>query len=299
MRVIVGAFLWVFALSALAAEPAARVLISTPEAVVTEADVQHYILERLGAGHSADVFNTPKGIAQSAENLLSLRLLASRASAAGVVVDEQMQWELDLYRDRLLHRKFVNESVERELKATNWERVAREEFNANPGKYAREIPERVSASHILVALDGRTDEEALARLTDISERLAKGGDFNELAVEFSDDPSAKNNKGNLGYFAKSAMVTDFADVAFGMTVKDSISNPVKTRFGYHLIKYQGRQPSKKTGFDDVKGNIIASEQSGLRKVIQDRLTAEARSVNNAVVDEAVLQSLFQSRSAAN
>ena len=86
---------------------------------------------------------------------------------------------------------------------------------------------KIKCSHILVKKQG----EALA----ILERLRAGEKFGKLAREASlDSPSAKRD-GNLGYFAKNKMVKPFADVAFALQV-GTISEPVKTEFGYHIIK---------------------------------------------------------------
>ena len=84
----------------------------------------------------------------------------------------------------------------------------------------------VKASHILV----KTENEALNLRNEISE----GKDFARIAKEFSLCPSGQNG-GDLGYFGRGEMVKEFEDAAFSMEVGD-VSNPVKTQFGYHLIK---------------------------------------------------------------
>ena len=72
--------------------------------------------------------------------------------------------------------------------------------------------------------------------------LETGEDFNNLALEYSDDPSARQNKGDLGYFTALQMVQPFEDAAYTMKPGE-ISNPVLTNFGYHIIKVQDRQPN--------------------------------------------------------
>ncbi len=84
----------------------------------------------------------------------------------------------------------------------------------------------VRASHILV----KTEKEA----NDILEQLKGGKDFGEMAKKFSQCPSGKKG-GDLGFFGKGRMVREFEDAAF-MLQKGEISKPVKTKFGYHLIK---------------------------------------------------------------
>ena len=89
----------------------------------------------------------------------------------------------------------------------------------------------VKASHILV----KTEDKA----NWICNELKKGKEFGKLAKEYSDCPS-KEDGGNLGFFGKGQMVKEFEDAAFSLK-EGEISKPVKTQFGYHLIKVTGRK----------------------------------------------------------
>ena len=107
--------------------------------------------------------------------------------------------------------------------------------------------EEVRARHILV----ETEEEAKA----ILEQLKAGGDFAALAKEKSKDPGAAAG-GDLGYFGKEQMVPEFAEVAFRMYA-GQLSNPVKTQFGWHIIKVEDRRNKPVPDFDKVKDQIEA------------------------------------------
>jgi peptidyl-prolyl cis-trans isomerase SurA len=100
----------------------------------------------------------------------------------------------------------------------------------------------VDASHILLRLpENATPEQEQAVLTKINtirEEILNGREFNDAAAEYSEDPSAKNNGGNLGYFTAFQMVTPFENAAF-TTPEEEISKPVRSSFGYHLIKVHG------------------------------------------------------------
>jgi foldase protein PrsA len=106
--------------------------------------------------------------------------------------------------------------------------------------------EQVKASHILV------EDEATAK--DIKQKLADGGDFAELAKEYSTDEGTKENGGELGFFARGTMVTEFDDVAFALPVNE-ISDPVKTDYGYHIIKVEEKKEAVVANFDDSKAAI--------------------------------------------
>jgi peptidyl-prolyl cis-trans isomerase C len=107
--------------------------------------------------------------------------------------------------------------------------------------------EEVRARHILV----EGEDEAKA----IFEQLKSGADFATLAKEKSKDPGAAEG-GDLGYFTKDQMVPEFADVAFKM-YPGQLSNPVKTQFGWHVIKVEDRRTKQPPEFDKVKDQIEA------------------------------------------
>ena len=105
--------------------------------------------------------------------------------------------------------------------------------------------QEVHARHILVA----TEDEAKA----IEAELKKGADFATLAKEKSKDPGAADG-GDLGYFTKDQMVPEFAEVAFKLD-KGQISDPVKTQFGWHIIKVEDKRIKPTPTFDEVRGQI--------------------------------------------
>ena len=92
------------------------------------------------------------------------------------------------------------------------------------------MPAKIKCSHILVEKQG----ESLA----IAERIKKGEKFGRLAKELSIDSGSAKKDGNLGYFTKGMMVKQFEEVAFKLQIGE-ISEPVKTEFGYHIIKRLG------------------------------------------------------------
>lgn len=106
--------------------------------------------------------------------------------------------------------------------------------------------EQVKASHILV------DDEATAKK--VKEELDSGKDFAELAKEYSTDTSNAADGGDLGYFTKGEMAEEFEKAAFEMEI-NKVSNPVKTDFGYHIIKVSDKKAAKAAIFDDHKDKI--------------------------------------------
>jgi peptidyl-prolyl cis-trans isomerase C len=132
-----------------------------------------------------------------------------------------------------------------------------------------DTPEMVRASHILVAV--RRDappEEALAaetKINGLADRIKKGESFETLAKQYSDDPKAKETSGDLDYFSKERIMPEFADAAFKLKVGE-VSPPVRTQFGYHLIKLTDRKPAHTASLDEARDQITAYLQDEKRRV---------------------------------
>ena len=115
----------------------------------------------------------------------------------------------------------------------------------------------VHARHILFRApsgDDKAAKEAEDKVKAVIVRLKKGEDFAKVATEVTEDPSGKANGGDLGYFTKEQMVPEFSDAAFKLET-GQISEPVKTQFGWHVIKVEDKRTKQAPKFEDVKAQI--------------------------------------------
>jgi peptidyl-prolyl cis-trans isomerase SurA len=164
-----------------------------------------------------------KDLNQYLELFVGYKLKVNKANKLGLQNGSQYQSELKTYRTQLAKNYTTDSKVTKELVDEGYKRLLKE----------------VNASHILILLDeNAAPADTLAaykKTIAIRDRIVKGEDFGKVAQEVSQDPSAKENKGNLGYFTSFRMVYAFENGAFNTPV-GSISMPVRTRFGYHLIK---------------------------------------------------------------
>src|SRR5499427_4877184 len=132
--------------------------------------------------------------------------------------------------------------------------------------------QEVRARHILFRVNDPSDQAASKAAEDkvknTIERLKKGEDFGTLAMALTEDPSGKQDGGDLGYFTRDQMVPEFSEVAFNLE-KGEISAPVKTPFGWHVLKVEDKRTREPPPFDKVRGEI---EQFASRKAQVDLVT---------------------------
>ena len=144
-------------------------------------------------------------------------------------------------------------------------------YDTNLSQY--QTPGQVRASHILLRVDG-DDEAATARAAELAAEARAGADFAELAREHSEDDTNAENGGDLGLFGRGRMVPEFENAAFALAAGE-VSDPVRSPFGYHVIKVTEKQEEVTQPFAEVRGaieNVLKRERSS------SRATALARAI---------------------
>ncbi|MBI4596477.1 MAG: SurA N-terminal domain-containing protein [Candidatus Tectomicrobia bacterium] len=137
--------------------------------------------------------------------------------------------------------------------------------------------ETVKARHILISLPGGSGEEesnkAKQKIEEVAKEISSGGDFAELAKKYSQDPGSAPKGGELGYFSRETMVKPFSDAAFNLKVGE-VSQPVKTQFGYHLIKVEDKKEAQLKDFETAKNEIMTKlEEEKAQALVRDRVEA--------------------------
>src|SRR6478609_3542470 len=136
----------------------------------------------------------------------------------------------------------------------------------------------VHARHILFRAptgDDKAGKEAEDKVKAVIARLKKGEDFAKVAGEVTEDPSGKANGGDLGYFTKDQMVPEFSDAAFKLDA-GQISEPVKTQFGWHVIKVEEKRTKPAPKFEDVKPQIENFVTRKAQAELVTKLRADAK-----------------------
>lgn len=242
-----------FTAPALSAE---QVLIESEQVRITTLDFEADLM-RIPPEHRSEVLASKSRIAKLLENILINKTLAAQARDAGIDREPVMSNQMAMATDKLLAQEQINR-ITKEIKLPDFDARARELYKVNIEKYT--VPTKVHVSHILVDTKSRTPEEAQKRIKQVREQAVGGKKFEELALEYSDDPSAKGNKGDLGFFEKGKMVKPFSDAAFAISTPGDISEPVKTVFGFHIILLHEKTPKQVRSYEEVKEEIIQVER---------------------------------------
>jgi peptidyl-prolyl cis-trans isomerase C len=239
------------------------------EDTFTEADLRTE-LDRLNR-RSRQALDDPERLRQFVENHVLARLIFREGERRGFADDAEIERQVNDLKRRLVIQKVMQEHQS----APVTDEEVQAYYDAHPQEFTTD---RVKASHILVK------EEALAK--DLHAQLSKDpAKFEDLAKEHSIDRSNSSKGGDLGFFGRGRMVKEFEEAAFALGEDGQISDPVQTRFGYHIIKRTGREDGKPKPFDEVKNQIRIRLINDKRREQTDQFLAGLKKDANLSIDE--------------
>jgi parvulin-like peptidyl-prolyl isomerase len=183
------------------------------------------------------------------------QMLKAQGKTIDSIIKEQS--ESKEAQKMLAFEKFIEKKIGKvEVTAAEVEKYYKE--NTDQFKEPGDPADSIRASHILIGVDKDADEKAWAKAKAECEailaELKKGADFGKLAAEKSTCPSGKSAQGSLGVFGKGQMVPEFESAAFALK-EGEFSAPVKTQFGYHIIRRDAAQKERALAFDEVKERL--------------------------------------------
>ena len=232
------------------AEP--TVLIEGPAVTVTVDDF-NAALERVPEGKRDGFRASQQRVVKSVEGIYIIQAAAADARAKGLDKDLRVQDLIRHSTNNILAGEMFRHAIE-SAPAPDFVKAAEERYRTNPELYM--LPERRSASHILIKPDGRSDAEALELAGELLVRIQKGENFEDLARQYSGDTGSAGNGGQLSPFQKGKMVKPFEEAAWALQESGDISQPVKSRFGYHIIRLDEVIEAAPLPFASVEPRII-------------------------------------------
>ncbi|WP_298374501.1 peptidylprolyl isomerase [Azospirillum sp.] len=196
------------------------------------------------------------------DQLVSGKLVASAGYKAKLADSAEVKDEIKRAEERAVQRAFIQKEMKTRITAKALDEAYQAYLKQNPPQ------DEVKAAHILV----EKEDEAKAIIAE----LAKGGDFAKLAKEKSKDSVAAQQGGDLGYFTKDAMVEPFAVAAFAMAKGEVSKEPVKTQFGFHIIKVEDKRTQPAPTLDEVKPQLEQTLSKDIVTALVEELRAAAK-----------------------
>ena len=268
----------------------AEVLIEGPRATVTEEDVRQTML----TGSEEDrriVMSKPESLRRVIDSTYLANAAAADARAHGFDKDPVVRARIDRTIVNMLAEAQVDHLIEQEEARADFPKAAKERYLAEPEKYT--TPERIAASHILIKTGRRTDAEALALANELLQKLRAGeAGFEELAREFSEDRGTRAKGGSLSLFGRGKMVPPFEEAAFALKEPGDLSDPVKTHFGYHLIRLDELVPPEQLPFEMVEARIIKELKAEMARTVREEYMIGLRDDPAIRVDNARMEAFL-------
>jgi peptidyl-prolyl cis-trans isomerase D len=210
-----------------------------------------------------------------------VKIPSSKIETTFSATDQDLKAFLDKHKDRYqtAEQRKIKYLLVDKAKARAKIKIPDAELKADYDrrKDSFQVPEQVTAAHILIKTDpdkGPADEAQARQKADaLFARLQKGEDFTRLANENTDDPSGKGNGGQLPPFGRGQMVPEFEQAAFNMKPGE-IRGPIKTQFGFHIIKLIAKTPAHARPFEEVKDQIQADLAEARAQADTDRMARE-------------------------
>lgn len=256
--------------------PSDTVLVELGPAKVTNADADA-MAEQLPPEVRAGVFNSPERIGKMLETLVVRRAMVQE------VLDGTTDIELDLkaleknQSDAVLTQMQMEQEMVA-LPRPDRQAEARAVYERNPRDWRQ--PDTVTVRQILVGVEGRTIQQALERAQEVYGQLTAGSiSFEQAVATYSDDPGHRNNKGLYERVGRGQMVPAFEQAAFGLTDPGEISEPVLSRFGYHIIRLEERHPERILSFEEarpqIESDLLRKELGNRERRVREKLGADA------------------------
>jgi peptidyl-prolyl cis-trans isomerase C len=227
-------------------------------------------------------------------NMLLDRRLAEAAKGAGTADLPQVRARIERATRDIVVRAYVDGEMAKAAKSLpDLTELARERYMANRATYV--IPAAIRVAHILFAVneeeEGKRDAVVKTKAVQVLKELRAGADFSALAKEHSEDPGSKRSGGEIrGWSEKGKFVPPFEAAAYALKPGE-MSDLVRSRFGYHIIKLLEKREARQQSFEEVKGQIVTALQNELLGRKRAEWLKPFEGNTPIVLDDATLEAL--------
>ncbi|CAB1274335.1 peptidylprolyl isomerase [Candidatus Nitrosacidococcus tergens] len=230
------------------------------------------------------------------------RVLAQEARDLKLEQDPEVQKQIQIAIETALGKARLNLLRQQALaKDPDYETLAKEQYQANKDQY--QLPAQVEVAHIIIK-PKEESEVAEKQASQLAEKvrtiaLEKKQPFSDLALEYSQDPSVKENKGDVGWISKGDTVPSFEEAAFDLEKIGDISPVVKTKYGYHIISLKGRKPARLQSFTEVKDRLIQGIKTDYKEQITQQHIEAINKAKEVEVNYEAINEFIQSMKQKN
>ena len=267
----------------------AETLLSVNGIDVTEDDLYYYLKEFLVPQAYESGPQKPDAIKNALVNLYVVRRAANVALAESLVTNGEVAYRERDGGYRLALSAFVSDRTSKALSATDWKGLADERYLIEQDKLGPR--EQVDVQHLLISSEDRSFSQLMSLTMEVQDKINAGEDFTSLVREYSDDPSAERNEGELGFINPGQTHPDFEEMAFSLTEPGQISEPVLTTYGVHFIRFNQRRSRDAIPQDVVQQRLIRVIKKERESALKGEVLAPFRGEawpGVAVIDEGAI-----------
>jgi peptidyl-prolyl cis-trans isomerase C len=262
----------VFAIALIAASGSAAELAKVNGKPVTDKDIET-ALAGMTPGQREGVLKDPAARQQVVQSLIDQEVLLQEAEKEKLDQDGDFKTAVEAFKRQYL----TNRVLQKSLSGKMTESAAKKFYDSHRSKFSTD---KVHAMHILV------NDELQAKDLIKKAKATDDDGFQALAEKYSKDPSAKNNRGDLGFFTRGTMVEEFTEAAFSGKDGQVLDHPVKTTFGFHVIKVIKKQPGQVMSYADVENSVKSMLRNELAETYVNQLRDSSKiSVDSKAIDK--------------
>lgn len=268
--------------------PETQVIGRIGKRIILEKDFLSWLKILAGPRRYEQMFKTPASLTPMRQRYLDSQVLAAKARQQKLQNTADFKELLKIQEDQVLVQLMMNEERQgsegvrlKTLIENPPEADIKAFFDKNASRF--DTPEKFSARHILVGTKGAprvgdkglSEDDAKAKIAKIQEELKAGKKFEDLAKEYSDDPSNKNSGGLIKDAAFGGFAKEFEEAVHKQEI-GKVGEPVKTVFGYHLILVENRTPKQSAEFEKVKDRVKQQMLPERREAISKQFLESVR-----------------------
>ena len=251
-----------------------EIILSHDDVSISFSEAYHYSLRHTNPDAYEKSMSQPLAVMRVLENLYVFKRVEQIEASMGLITAEAQSFYMADQSARAALGRYLDFYVEKRMAEVDWEGLAKLDYATRLDEFKTE--EQVRVDHVLISIEDRQFDDFVNRTKLVKEAIDLGTDFKTIVTNFSDDPSAEVNHGDLGFFRKGRMQPNFSEAAFSMVEAGQIEGPVMTKYGAHYIRFVAKKESEPIPFERVRDDLMTSSKESTREKIRTELIDEFR-----------------------